>query len=61
MTVFQNSSRQGLLLRDETVLSFFKELSIPIATVIGGGYSKDNMELAKRHSTVFKAAKNIFL
>tara|TARA_B100001057_G_scaffold352833_1_gene354567 strand:+ start:89 stop:997 length:909 start_codon:yes stop_codon:yes gene_type:complete len=52
---------QGLLLRDETVLSFFKELSIPIATVIGGGYSKDNMELAKRHSTVFKAAKNIFL
>ena len=51
----------GLLERDETVLKYFKNLSIPIATVIGGGYSKDNFELAKRHSTIFKAAKNIFL
>ena len=51
----------GLLERDETVLKYFKNLSIPIATVIGGGYSKDNCELAKRHSTIFKAAKNIFL
>lgn len=51
----------GLLERDETVLKYFKNLSIPIATVIGGGYSKDNLELAKRHSTIFKAAKNIFL
>ena len=51
----------GLRERDETVLNYFKNLSIPIATVIGGGYSKNNLELAQRHSTVFKAAKNIFL
>ena len=51
----------GLKTRDETVLNYFKTLSIPIATVIGGGYSKNNSELAQRHSSVFKAAKNIFL
>ena len=51
----------GLKTRDETVLNYFKTLSIPIATVIGGGYSKNNSELAQRHSSVFKAAKKIFL
>ncbi len=51
----------GLIKRDEIVLQFFKSLSIPIATVIGGGYSKNKIELAKRHASIFKAAKNIFL
>ena len=35
----------GLRERDETVLNYFKNLSTPIATVIGGGYSKNNFEI----------------
>ena len=36
-----NIDNEGLLNRDLTVLSYFKNRSIPVATVIGGGYSKD--------------------
>ena len=46
--------------RDKKVISFFKNKSIPIATVIGGGYSDDNIELAKRHSIIFQAVDEIF-
>ena len=56
-----NIDDEGLLNRDLIVLNYFKNLSIPIATVIGGGYSKDNLELAKRHSMIFKAAQKVFL
>ena len=34
-----NISSEGLLKRDKLILSFFKKHSIPVATVIGGGYS----------------------
>ena len=51
---------EGLLKRDITVLEFFKNKSIPIATVIGGGYSNDKLELAKRHSLIFKATSIVF-
>ena len=51
---------EGLLKRDLTVLEFFKNKSIPIATVIGGGYSNDKLELAKRHSLIFKATSMVF-
>jgi len=51
---------EGLLKRDITVLEFFKNKSIPIATVIGGGYSNDKLELAKRHSLIFKATSMVF-
>ena len=37
----------GLIKRDEIVLQFFKSLSIPIATVIGGGYSKIRLNLQR--------------
>jgi len=53
-------STEGLLKRDNTVLEFFKKKSIPIATVIGGGYSSDKFELAKRHSLIFKATSMVF-
>ena len=53
-------STEGLLKRDNTVLEFFKNKSIPIATVIGGGYSNDKFELAKRHSLIFKATSMVF-
>ena len=53
-------TNEGLLKRDITVLEFFKNKSIPIATVIGGGYSNDKLELAKRHSLIFKATSMVF-
>ena len=54
-----NISSEGLLKRDKLILSFFKKHSIPVATVIGGGYSDDNLELAKRHSIIFKTSNHI--
>ncbi len=55
-----NISSEGLLKRDKLILSFFKKQSIPVATVIGGGYSNNNKELAKRHSIIFEASNEIF-
>ena len=55
-----NISSEGLLKRDKLILSFFKKHSIPVATVIGGGYSDDNTELAKRHTIIFEASNEIF-
>ena len=55
-----NISSEGLLKRDKLILSFFKKHSIPVATVIGGGYSDNNTELAKRHSIIFEASNEIF-
>ncbi len=55
-----NITTEGLLERDIIVLNYFKNKSIPIATVIGGGYSKDRIELAKRHSIIFQATHDIF-
>ena len=51
---------EGLFEREMTVLNFFKKKDIPIATVMGGGYSDDKIELAERHSTVIKAAHQIW-
>ena len=55
-----NIDDDGCLERDLIVLSYLKNLSIPVATVIGGGYSKDKKDLAKRHSIIFKAANHVF-
>ena len=55
-----NLTSKGILERDKMVLSFFKNKFIPIATVIGGGYSDNNIELAKRHSIIFQAVNEIF-
>ena len=42
--------------RDRIVLDHFLNHKIPIATVIGGGYSKNISELAERHSIIFENA-----
>ena len=55
-----NISNEGCLGRDLFVLSYLKKHSIPVATVIGGGYSKDRIELANRHSIIFKAAHEVY-
>ncbi len=51
---------KGILERDKLVISFFKNKFIPVATVIGGGYSDNKIELAKRHSIIFQAVDEIF-
>ena len=49
-------SLEGIRERDHTVLDHYKKQDIPIATVIGGGYSKNNQELASRHGIIFETA-----
>ena len=51
-------SLEGIKKRDYLVLDHFRKLDIPVATVIGGGYSKDIQELANRHSIIFETALN---
>jgi acetoin utilization deacetylase AcuC-like enzyme len=46
----------GLRERDRRVFSFFRTRDIPIAAVIGGGYSQDINALARRHLATFEAA-----
>ena len=40
------------------VLEHYRGKNIPVATVIGGGYSKDTQELAHRHGLIFESAIN---
>ena len=51
---------EGLFEREIMVLNFFKKKGIPLATVMGGGYSDARKELAKRHSTVIKADHEVW-
>jgi acetoin utilization deacetylase AcuC-like enzyme len=50
-----NLSNEGLLNRDRLVLDACLRRSIPVATVIGGGYD-DLKPLVERHALVFRAA-----
>jgi len=53
-------SFNGIKQRDHVVLDYYRKQHIPVATVIGGGYSKDHQELAIRHSIIFETAlKNL--
>ncbi len=45
-----NVSVEGIRERDRYVIKRCAELSIPVATVIGGGYDKDQRALAQRHA-----------
>lgn len=49
-------SLDGIRQRDHMVLDHYRKKNIPIATVIGGGYSKDRQELASRHGIIFETA-----
>jgi acetoin utilization deacetylase AcuC-like enzyme len=51
---------KGIFERDCTVLEHFKNRNIPIATVIGGGYSPCDAEIAQRHLSIFHAATDVF-
>ena len=46
----------GLRRRERAVFSFFRERAIPVAFVIGGGYSHDVEALSRRHLMTFQEA-----
>lgn len=47
---------QGLRDRDRRVFSFFRDRGIAVASVLGGGYSRDIDAVARRHLITFQAA-----
>lgn len=49
-------SNGGLEERDRTVIGLAQEANIPLAGVLGGGYSKDVETLAYRHTTLHRVA-----
>jgi len=49
----------GLYQRDLYVMKTVVGRGIPVATVIGGGYSRDIDKLALRHSIVHRAATQV--
>ena len=49
-------SLDGIKQRDHRLLDHYRKKNIPVATVIGGGYSKDHQELASRHGIIFETA-----
>ena len=53
-------SDDGLLRRDRYVLDACVRRSIPVATVIGGGYSTDIDLLGRRHTLVHRAASEVW-
>ncbi|GGQ16303.1 histone deacetylase family protein [Shewanella litoralis] len=56
-----NISSQGILARDTQVISIAKSHNIPLAAVIGGGYSRNEAELTHRHSQLLVAANELWL
>lgn len=53
-------SLDGIRARDSLVLESSLSQGIPIATVIGGGYDKDELALAKRHAIVVEEAHRCY-
>lgn len=49
----------GLYQRDRLVLQACMDRGIPVATVVGGGYSRDLKSLAWRHTLVHRAAVDV--
>ncbi|MEM8797399.1 MAG: histone deacetylase [Pseudomonadota bacterium] len=54
-------SDAGLLARDRFVIETIRAAGIPLACVIGGGYSNDVDTLAKRHATIHRAAHTFLI
>ncbi|XP_033953101.1 uncharacterized protein SYNPCC7002_A1628 isoform X2 [Pseudochaenichthys georgianus] len=51
---------QGLYQRDLYVMKTVVSRGVPVAAVIGGGYSRDNDKLALRHSILHRAATQVW-
>ena len=52
-------TREGLRQRDRYVMENVKAAGLPIAGVLGGGYSTDIDELADRHVTLHRTARDV--
>ncbi len=50
----------GVMERDRTVFNFSKSKNIPLALVLGGGYSKPISSTVKAHLNTYIAAKEVF-
>lgn len=50
----------GLFNRDRYVLDRVLRAGVPVAAVIGGGYSSDLNVLARRHSILHRAATKVW-
>ena len=51
----------GIFQRDVSVFTIAKQHSIPVAAVIGGGYSRNRPELVERHTQLFLAANLVYM
>ena len=54
-------SIEGLYRRERMVLDTVIGAGIPIAGVVGGGYSPDIDELASRHAVLHRVAREMFV
>lgn len=50
----------GLATRDRLVGEMCEQRNVPLCGVLGGGYSKDAMEVAKRHLILIEALNTVF-
>jgi acetoin utilization deacetylase AcuC-like enzyme len=55
-----NISLQGIAERDRIVISACLARSIPVATVIGGGYDRNQKAVADRHAIPVRVAADLF-
>lgn len=55
-----NISLDGIKQRDRLVLQTCLQQQLPVATVIGGGYDKDEIALSQRHAIVTEQAAELF-
>jgi acetoin utilization deacetylase AcuC-like enzyme len=55
-----NITSDGIIARDRLILLYFQKRNIPVATVIGGGYSIDRTELIHRHMLVFETVAKLY-
>ena len=51
----------GVAARDESVMRHCLGRDIPVVGVIGGGYSKDRKDLARRHGILHHSAQKVWL
>lgn len=52
-------TRDGLRMRDRYVMTQVRRTGVPLAGVLGGGYSTDINELADRHVTLHRTARDL--
>ncbi|MGZ9897804.1 histone deacetylase family protein [Shewanella gaetbuli] len=57
---YLNISTAGIFARDKLILSLAKQQNIPVAAVIGGGYSRNQQHLTQRHSQLLLAANQVW-